>query len=51
MSDEGGKTEKMEANEERSVHGGMKGADCVSLCCTKQSQATQPSHHPSMWKT
>lgn len=28
----------------------MKGAACVSLCCTKQSQAEHLSFHPSIWK-
>lgn len=36
MSDEREKEQKME---EKSVHGGIKGSACVSLCCTKQSQA------------
>lgn len=46
MSDEGGKRQKTEANE----RGGAsvvetKGADCVSLCCTKQSHSLHPSIH------
>lgn len=39
MSDEKDRERKLEENEERRVHSGMKGAACVSLCCTKQSQA------------
>lgn len=31
--------EKGVKNRERSVHGGMKCSDCVSLCCTQQSEA------------
>lgn len=39
MSDEREKEQKMEENEEKSVHGGIKDSACVSLYCTKQSQA------------
>lgn len=34
MSDEREKEQKMEENEEKSVHSGIKGSACVSLCCT-----------------
>lgn len=36
MSDEREKEQRME---EKSIHNGIKGSACVSLCCTKQSQA------------
>lgn len=39
MSDEKEKEQKMEENEEKSLHSGIKGSACISLCCTKQSQA------------
>lgn len=42
MSDEREKEQKME---EKSVHSGIKGSACVSLCCTKQSQAEHLSFY------
>ena len=38
-SPESDEKEKGVNNRERSVHSGMKCSDCVSLCCTKQSEA------------
>lgn len=41
---------KMEENKGRSDHSGMKCTACVSLCCTKQSQAEHLALHRSIWK-
>lgn len=42
----GGKTEE---NQEENNHSGMKGAACVSLWCTKQSQAVSLALHLSVY--
>lgn len=47
MSDEGGRREKMEANEEKSIYGGVKGADCFTLLHKAITSHAAPS--PSIY--